>query len=253
MTAASQNSVRNQLLLALEPGDFSLLQPHLQHVELKVRDSLGEPDKPMPFVHFIEEGIGSIVVGPERTTGVEIGIVGREGLVGAPVVLESEQSPHTSFMQVGGSAWRVPGAALAKVMAQSASLRGLLLRYVHAFTMQISSTAYSNADFTVEERLARWILMCHDRVDGDQIAMTHEFIALMLGVRRPGVTVATHVLEGEHMIKARRGMITVLDRDKLKKTADSAYGMAEAEYERVIGLAVRRDGDRNVVRFPTGT
>jgi hypothetical protein len=116
--------------------------------------------------------------------------------------------------------------------------------------VQLASTAYANADFILEERLARWILMCHDRVDGDDIAMTHDFVALMLGVRRPGVTVATHVLEGEHMIRAKRRVITVLDRDKLIKLADRSYGLAEAEYERLIGTPIR-EPQAKLLRFPS--
>lgn len=115
----------------------------------------------------------------------------------------------------------------------------------------MSSTAQCNADYTVEERLARWLLMCHDRADGDEIAITHDHMALMLSVRRPGVTVATHMLEGEGIIRARRGLITIIDREKLKGRANGSYGMAEAEYERLIGSVA--SGERsNVVQFPPG-
>ena len=119
-------------------------------------------------------------------------------------------------------------------MAQSRSLHRHLLRYAQASHVQVSETAFANANSDVEARLARWLLMCHDRVDGDDIPLTHEFIAMMLGVRRPRVTVALHVLEGMQVIRAKRGTVTVLDREKLEELAHEAYGLSEAEYTRLM-------------------
>lgn len=252
MSFAEQSSVRNNLLRAMSPEDFGLIQPHLELVSLPVGYVLNEANKETPFVYFLESGLGSVLLGPERTTGVEIGIIGREGLIGASVVLDAGQNPHFSFIQLEGSGWRIAAAPLTSLLDASSSLRRLLMRYVHAYLVQVASTAHANADFSVEERLARWILMCHDRIDGDQIAITHDFLALMLSVRRPGVTVATHMLEGEHMIRAKRGLITVVDREKLRLRADTSYGLAEAEYERVIG-ALTRDAEPKVVNFSAGT
>jgi CRP-like cAMP-binding protein len=112
----------------------------------------------------------------------------------------------------------------------------MMLRYAQALNVQTSGAAFSNAEHTVEMRLARWLLMCHDRVDGDEFKLTHDFISMMLGVRRAGVTTALHVLEGHHLIRARRGSITVVDRDALMTLADDAYGLPEAEYERLFGV-----------------
>jgi len=109
-----------------------------------------------------------------------------------------------------------------------------LLRFVQAFTVQVAQTALSNGSYTLEERLARWLLMCHDRVDGDVLSTTHEFLSIMLGVRRPGVTEALHILEGAHVIRAERGLVTVLDRAKLEQVAGESYGVAEAEYARLM-------------------
>ena len=251
MAQPGQHEIKNHLLTALSPDAFGLVQPNLEPVVLNVRDSLNLPNEPTQFVYFLDEGLGSILMGPERTTGVEVAMTGREGLIGTCIVLGSEQSPHNSFIQMPGNGWRIASGKLAGALDESPELRGLLLRFVHVFLTQVSSTAHSNADYTVEERLARWILMCHDRSDGDQIAITHEFMALMLGVRRPGVTIATHMLEGEGMIRARRGLITVLDREKLRRKANGSYGLAEAEYERLIGPR-RRGNGLNLVRFPLG-
>lgn len=225
----------NRLLAALQPADLDALLPGLEPVELKVKTSLSEAGVPSPYVHFMGAGVASILLGPERTTGVEVGIVGREGLIGLEIVLGAGQSPHQSFIQVEGHGWRLPASELTDAMATRPDLRAVLLRFAHCFSVQVSSTAYANADFTVEERLARWLLLCSDRLDSDDIYLTHEFLSLMLGVRRPGVTVATHVLEGKGMIRAKRSLIRILDRGKLEEAAGSSYGMAEAEYVRLLG------------------
>lgn len=251
MSLVGQHMVRNHLLRALSPDAFALLQPHLEPINLNLKDPLNIPNQPTSHVYFMDEGVGSIMLGPDRTTGVEVGMVGREGFLGTSVILGAGQSPHHVFVQIPGRGWRISAERLRAATAANAALQALLLRYLHAFMVQMASTAHANADYTVDERLARWILMCHDRVDGDVIAITHEFMALMLGVRRPGVTVATHILEGEGMIRARRGLITVLDREKLKVKANGSYGLAEAEYDRMIG-PMQVELDANVVRFPAG-
>ena len=252
MAQPKQADVRNQLLKALSWADFGLLWPDLERVTLNLGDPLNVPNEPTSHVYFLDEGLGSVVAGPERTTGIEVGMVGREGLVGTSVVLGAAQSPHHAFIQLAGKGWRLESERLREAMESSATLHRLLLRYVHVFTVQMASTAYSNADYTVEERLARWLLMCHDRIEGDLIAITHEFLAVMLGVRRPGVTVATHVLEGEGMIRAKRGLITILNREKLQAKANGAYGVAEAEYERLLGPTPARS-ETNVLPLPSGT
>ena len=121
---------------------------------------------------------------------------------------------------------------LEEVIDERPSLHRVLLRYAQVMSVQTSGTAFANAEHTVETRLARWLLMCHDRVDGDDIPITHEFMAMMLGVRRAGVTTAMHILQGNGLIVAKRGVITVLDRERLEELADNAYGLPEAEYAR---------------------
>ena len=213
---------------------LGLLQPHLKHVVLAGRDSLNAPEASFPFVHFIDEGVGSVVLGPDRASGFEIGMVGREGLIGASVVLGAERGAHHVFMQVAGSGWRIAPSRLVEAMERSPALRRALLRYVHAYMVQIASTADA-ARYQVDERLARWFLMAHDRIDGDQFTLTHEILAIKVGVRRPSISAAMQMLDGEHMIRAGRGLVTILDRDKLKRRANGSYGLAEAEYERLIG------------------
>ena len=197
------------------------------------RQVLIEPNTPIAHVYFPEAGMSSVT---NNSSGgkIEVGVVGREGMVGLPIVLGIDRTPYEHFMQIAGHGWRIAVQDLEQAMAQSSSLHRHLLRYVQASHVQVSETAFANANSDVEARLARWLLMCHDRVEDDDIPLTHEFIAMMLGVRRPGVTVALHVLEGMQVIRAKRGLITVLDREKLEELADEAYGLSETEYTRLM-------------------
>ena len=158
--------------------------------------------------------------------------IGREGMVGVPVALGVRTTPLQFVIQHAGDGLRMTSHHLEEVIDERPSLHCVLLRYAQVMSMQASDTAFANAEHTVETRLARWLLMCHDRIDGDDIPITHEFMAMMLGVRRAGVTTATQILEGNGLIAAKRGIITVLDREKLEALADNAYGLPEAEYAR---------------------
>jgi CRP-like cAMP-binding protein len=234
MQPPQQISIGNRLLASLSSEDFATLQPHLEPVPLAVRQVLIEPNKAIEHIYFPEAGMASVT---NNSSGgkIEVGVVGREGMVGLPIVLGIDQTPYEHFMQIAGHGWRIAVQDLEQAMAESSSLHRQLLRYAQASHVQVSETAFANANSDVEARLARWLLMCHDRVEGGDIPLTHEFIAMMLGVRRPGVTVALHVLEGMQVIRAKRGVVTVLDREKLEELADEAYGLSEAEYTRLIG------------------
>ncbi|QPQ55035.1 Crp/Fnr family transcriptional regulator [Allosphingosinicella flava] len=208
----------------------------MDRVELHLRQILVNPGEPIKEVYFLEGGLCSIVTAREDEEEVEVGIFGREGMSGSALLLAAEASPHRFFMQVNGNtALRLNAGALLDACRKSHSLHAQLLRFAQVMTVQAAETAATNAHYTLPERLARWLLMCHDRMDGDQISLTHEFMATMLGVRRSGVTVTLHSLEGEGAIKTRRGMICIIDRDRLEALAGAAYGAAEAEYERLIG------------------
>ena len=235
MSDPTQSSVRNRLLAKLCPEDFNLLQPHLEPVPLNRGDVLITPNQPIEYVYFLEAGITSIIANTAGGRRIEIGLTGRDGLAGTPVLLGVDSTPHETFMQIGGSGLRIETERLRQALRQSSSLHSLLLRYVQAFTIQTSHTALSNGSHRIEERLARWLLMCHDRADGDDLALTHEFIALMLGVRRASVTEALNILEEREIIQANRGNVVVLDRLRLEETAGDSYGVPEAEYERLIG------------------
>jgi CRP-like cAMP-binding protein len=233
MAHLQQISVRNTLLTALSADDFASLRPHLESISLDLRSTLVEPNKPIEHIYFLEHGMASIT-NNSHDGKIEIGIVGREGMVGLPIVLGVDRSPYETFMQIAGRGLRIDAQRLETAIEDSPSLRRHFLRYVQAMSIQTSQTAFANANNNVESRLARWLLMCHDRMDGDELPITHEFLSMMLGVRRAGVTVAIHLLEGNGLIRARRGLITILDREKLEEMADEAYGVPEAEYERLM-------------------
>lgn len=236
MPLPDQKTTRNRILAALSPEDFGLLAPNLEAVRLELREFLAEANEPIRHVYFPERGIASVLASAEEGK-IEVGIIGREGMVGVPVVLGTDRSPYGFLVQQDGEALRIAVQDLEAALAQSPTMMRMFSRYLYAFMVQVAQTAYANASFTIEARLARWILMTRDRSDSDELTLTHDFLAMMLGVRRPGVTVATHVLEGAQMIRANRGRITILDREKLQDLAHDSYGVAEAEYGRVMALA----------------
>jgi CRP-like cAMP-binding protein len=232
----SQSTTPNILLRALSPQDYALLEPYFERSRLNVRDCLYTANEPIERVYFPEGGLGSIVSEQEEGDVVEIGLYGKDGFSGSPVVLGAGQSPNTSFIQVGDApSLSLRSEHLLEACDRSRSLKTLLLRFAHTLAVQAGSTAAANAHFALPERLARWLLMCHDRVEGDQIELTHEFMSIMLAVRRSGVTVTLHTLEGTGAIRSTRGLVTILDRSRLEEIAGSSYGHAEAEYRRLIG------------------
>jgi CRP-like cAMP-binding protein len=235
----SKASVRNRLLQAMSEDDFARLEPHLEPVSLSVKDRLVEPNQPIEHVHFLEEGLASVVAISPDNERLEVGHIGREGMTGEPVILTVDQTPHQTFIQVAGSGLRMQAEALSGAMEASPSLKSLLLRWVQVLMIQTAQSALANGRYTIQERLARWMLMCHDRLDGDDLPLTHEFLSLMLGVRRSGVTEALHVLEGVKIVRTSRGRIHILDREKLEEIAGDCYGLSEAEYDKLIGLPLK--------------
>jgi len=234
MSQPIQSAVRNQLLRSMHPDDFEMLRPFLQPVELRVQDVLVQSGATIDHVHFIESGIGSVVANGVEGKKIELGHVGREGMTGRSILLGVDITPDMTFVQVAGASYQMPAPQLAAAIDGNSRLRRQLLRYVHVTEVQIASTALANSLYTIHERLARWLLMYHDRLDGDDLSITHEFLSLMLGVRRAGITSELHVIEGMHIIRATRGNIRVLDREKLAAIAGESYGLAEREYARLL-------------------
>lgn len=224
---------RNRLLRVLSTSDRGLLRPALGLVELlrgSVLEIIGEQTEQ---AFFIETGLAAVVAhSPGREIG--IGVVGNDGMTGLDLVLGAGRAANQTLVQSAGQAVGISAAALEAALKQSITLRTILLRYAHVFTVQTSQTALTNGHAAIEERLARWILMSHDRFSSNDLTVTHEFISLMVGVRRQGITDALHALEGQKLIRSTRDNLHVLDRPGLIALASGSYGVCEAEYERLI-------------------
>ncbi len=235
MLNENRSAYRNRLLARMDQGQLAPLRPLLKPVDLPLATVLEAPHEPISHVYFFEAGIGSVVVaGPGGSPGAEVRLFGREGMSGLAVALGNDRSPHETRVQIAGHGHRIPADALRRATLADTRLRNLFLHHALAVMAQAANTILANARFGIEERLARWLLMCHDRMDGDVLELTHEFLALMLGVRRAGVTVSIHMLEGRGLIRATRGRIRILDRAGLEAVSKGVYGPAEAEDARLM-------------------
>lgn len=211
----------------------------LERVELTQGSFLERADQPVEDVYFPVSGLVSVVAtGPEGHS-VEAGLVGCEGLTGHMLLLGGTQSVHDMVVQIPGESWRLKASALQAALRRDEVLRDRLLRYMQSVMIQLSHSALAYGRAVIEIRLARWLLMCRDRVGQDDLALTHEFLALMLGVRRSGVTVALHKLEGLQMVRSMRGRVVIRDRAGLEEMARGFYGAPEAHYERLLGVPLR--------------
>jgi len=230
----------NRLLAALSPADRALVRPNLEFVPLEVRQILERPGEPISHAHFVESGLVSMIGVNQANHRIEVGMVGYEGVTGLGIVLGAERSSNEALVQSSGTALRISSSALREIMATSPTFTDTLLRYVHVFLVQANHTAVAAGCGKIHERLARGLLMWHDRVRDDQLSVTHDFLALLLGVQRPGVTVALHELEGEGLIRSTRNMVRILDRSGLQRAANGYYGGPEAAYDHLIGGALVR-------------
>src|SRR6267154_4749372 len=213
----------NRILSRLSRQDFALLEPHLEPVDLPVRKQLEVRKKRIDQVYFIESGFASVVANGTSKPSIEVGIIGREGMTGLAIVLGCDRAQHATYIQAAGKGLRISAARLREADERSNTLHRAMLRFAHSFLAQTTTTALANGRSKVEERLARWLLMADDRIDGDELPLTHEFLGLMLGTHRPGVTIALQALERAGLIHTKRRSITILDRKKLEKRANGAY------------------------------
>jgi CRP-like cAMP-binding protein len=230
----------NILLSLLELEYRSRISTLAERVSLRRGDVLAEVGKAIEHVYFLESGMSSEIAFDRDGRTIEVGCIGREGYVGIPVVLGVSTSAHRSTMETEGSALRIRSVDFGHLNSETPFLVSLMLKFAHVFTVQVAATAIAGGRYHVERRAARWMLMYHDRTDGNDLPLTHDFLSDMLGVRRSSVTSAVHFIEGEHAIWAARGMITVRDRGKLEELAGGGYGAPEEEYARVIGRPMTR-------------
>jgi CRP-like cAMP-binding protein len=232
--------LRNGLLMALPSEDLARLRPMLQPVDLPFDQTLCETGGLVDAVLFPESGMVSLLATLEDGEQVEVGIAGQEGLVGLSLVFGDDRSLVEARVQMEGTALRIGAAAFQAEMDRSAAVRGLLLRYALAFQAQVTLTAACNARHAIEQRLARWLLTAHDRAGADEFAMTHEFLSLMLGVRRPGVTITAGMLQKAGLIHYTRGRMAITDRPGLEAATCECYHITRREFARLLGSSPAR-------------
>lgn len=226
---------QNRLLALLPEGEFNDVASALEPINLPQSFVIVKAGDPIDYVYFLTSGIGSVITVATDVQRAEAGMFGREGFSPTSAGVGGTISVHQVHMQVGGQGFRMPLEAVTKAITTHPTFANLLARFIQTFASQISYTSLCNVTCQVDERLARWLLMSRDRVDGDEIELTHDFISLMLGVRRPSVTTALHVLEGKRLIQAERGRITIRDRKGMLDFVGKSYGTPEEEYRRLIG------------------
>ena len=226
--------ISNRLLRALTAEDLDRLRPHLEAVPLPHKRTLSEPDAPIDDVYFLEEGMVSLVQPLENGVMIEVGMIGNEGFAGVPVLLGADRSPLEAMVQIPGSALRMPASVFREEVGRRPALSKVLLRYVQALHIQVSLTAACNGRHTLPERLARWLLTAHDRSKSDQMPLSHEFLSMMLGVRRAGVTVALGTLKAAALIRNTHGQVTVVDRPGLEAASCECYRTVRNEFARLL-------------------
>ena len=224
----------NRLLTVLPRDEYRRLRPHLEKVSLPLKDILYEANGPIPHVFFPLNGVVSLVIMEGRFT-LELGTIGNEGMVGTPVFLGAESSPTRAISQVPGEALRMETGVFQEEMKLGGPLYGLIQRYTQAMINQISQSTVCNHRHSVEKRMCRWLLMSHDRVGVDEFHLTQEFLAQMLGVRRPTVTAVAGILQKAGLISYHRGTLTVLDRKGLEAASCECYEVVAKELDRLLG------------------
>ena len=233
MKQVSNFSTKNHILNSIPPAAFERLRGDLERVDLPHASSVFRSYEPITHVFFPEGAIASYVAASANGGSSEIGVVGREGAAGLDVLMGVDESPHECVIQIPHGGFRIKKEALRKEFERGEEMHDMILLFTHKLMMQVSQLSLCNRLHSVEERLSRSLLMCHDRIDGDVIALTQGFLGLMLGTRRESVTMAAGALQDRGAIKYWRGNIEVLDRDELEGAACECYDIVKGEYERL--------------------
>jgi CRP-like cAMP-binding protein len=221
--------VTNRLLAALSGKEYQRLQPHLEQVALSFGEILYEPGEIIRYVYFPNHGIISLLSLAEERSPLEVGIVGNEGMVGIPVFLGAAASLNRALVQGAGTALRMKAGDMRKYVGHEGRLPNLLRQYTYSLLAQISQTAACNRFHTVEARLARWLLLTHDRLQSNEFPLTQQFLSDMLGVRREGVTSAARILQRERLISYVRGEIMILNRAGLEAASCKCYEIVKVD------------------------
>jgi CRP-like cAMP-binding protein len=219
--------VRNKMLLSVPDTEYQVIRPHLNFLSLPHHLSLHEPHRTLKFVHFPNEGLISLVVELKEGKSVEAGLIGNEGAAGIPAVFGLSRSPLREIVQIAGSGFRVRVGTLKEILRSTPQLQMILSRFVMGLSMQVAQTAACNRLHNVEQRLARWLLIAHDRADSGIIPITHDFLATMLGTDRPSVTLAAGVLQRKQIIGYTRRAVRIMNRNKLEQFACECHAIVQ--------------------------
>jgi CRP-like cAMP-binding protein len=225
----------NRLLARLPNGEYRRILSHLQPVELKFKQTLYHAKSPIEYVYFPTRGVASTVAYVGNGNAIEVSTVGDEGMVGLPALLSDATSANEVFMQVAGEGLRMPATTLRKEAGPGSPLHVLLVQYLSAYLTQLSQAVACNGLHPVRARCCKWLLMTHDRVHTDELPLTHEFLAIMLGVRRASVTEVLQPLHNEGLVRSSRGKIAVLNREGLEAASCECYRLVTDEYNRLLG------------------
>lgn len=225
---------QNRILSMLPGSSRRRAFAQVDFVRLEKHQRLATMGEPISYVYFLNSGIGSVLLTSSNGKSSEAGVFGNEGFSPSSLAVGGSRSPFDVVVQVEGDAYRMQANAFRKILAEDRTVEKIILRYVHVFAVQAAYTAHSNALDNVDVRLGRWLLMCHDRVPSNRIELTHDYLALMLAVRRPSVTTSLHVLEGEGFVRSTREVITIRNREALENFVGSSYGAAEHEYRVLV-------------------
>ncbi len=237
-TSTAPLQSRNHLLTVLPPEEFAQLRLHLTPVRLEAKGRLAEPNRPIDAVYFPLDAVISVTAVSHDDNSVEVGSVGCEGMAGLPVLFGAVRSTSRILVQIAGDAERLEASALHAATERLPVFRRLLLLYAQGFMTQVSQSTACNRLHPAEQRLARWLLICRDRVGRDEIPITHETMAVMLGVRRATVTEAAGSLQRDGLIRYRRGVVAIADRDRLEAAACECYDIVREEFDRLLGVRV---------------
>jgi CRP-like cAMP-binding protein len=240
----------NRILSLLSDDDYERLRPHISPVTFDYRKSLYEALRPIEQVYFPIDGVASLVITTADGAGAEVGTIGNEGLVGLPIVLGDREAPSSVYVQVPGTALKIDAKVFHGELERSSTLNLIMLRYVHAFFNQVAQSAACAHLHKVEPRCCRWLLMTRDRMSSDDFLLTHEFLGMMLGVRRTTVTDVMGPLQKARLIRYRRGHVTILDRQALQQRACECYENSKQEFDRLLGdsaAAPRTDKTHRVI------
>lgn len=231
---ASHRPQQNHLLAALPPAEFARLLPHLEYVPMPLGEVLYESGSRLHHVYFPTTSIVSLLYVMEDGASAEIAVVGNEGILGIALFMGGETTPNRAVVQSAGHGYRLKAQLLKDEFNRAGPLLHLLLRYIQALLTQMAQTAVCNRHHSVDQQLCRWLLLSLDRLPSQELVMTQELIANMLGVRREGVTEAAGKLQSAGLIHYRRGHITVLDRAGLEARACECYGVVKKEFDRLL-------------------